>query len=548
MADTDPNTWFLPAATVPRNPHYTTGNKVTAHVDGADYFEQLRQVLAATDHSVLVSGWRASAHQYLNPTAPAGKQTFMDALRGVRGRGGEVRALIYAVTGASWEVVRRWHWDDNRLFCEGVLADGGEAVLDGRISGKIMSSHHQKFIVARARNGSATAFVGGIDVCLDRWDRPAHDMAPERQRDVVPFGTASFDMPSQPAWHDVQAQVNGPAVQQILDVFRNRWNGATPENPQNLAQFRRRTMMGNDALAAAGGGTVAVQLYQTLPCGTAFFGGGEQTVRLGHEHAIGKAQHYIYIEDQYFWPSSLVAKLADALRRGVHVVVLTAKEFDLPGLSYVHRAMRGEAIGALRAVDADRFRIFHLERTPAEQIYVHSKTMIIDDCYASIGSANCNYRSLTNDSELQLGIVDTDHVTVPFGNPLNLVAVCRFAHEYRCRLWGEHFNVPALAMIDPMTSIQMFWKNAPIAAFPRVKPHLPAPAPVDANGMADLLLTLFIAGVPVPGFLAGVVPPGASEALRPALRVALAGILPQPAILPLVVEFVKGALNPHLTC
>src|SRR5207245_2814311 len=50
-----------------------------------------------------------------------------------------------------------------------------------------------------------------------------------------------------------------------------------------------------------------LQVLRTLACGVySFAERGEQTVRLAYERAIERGEHFVYIEDQFLWPCSLV--------------------------------------------------------------------------------------------------------------------------------------------------------------------------------------------------------------------------------------------------
>merc|ERR1712217_475320 len=73
-----------------------------------------------------------------------------------------------------------------------------------------------------------------------------------------------------------------------------------------------------------------------------------------------------------------------------------------------------------------------------DQVFVHSKMLLIDDVWALVGSANIGYRSFTNDIELGAAIVDSEHVTSADG-----IVVTRFAHDVRVRSWSEVSGVPA---------------------------------------------------------------------------------------------------------
>ncbi|WP_230414031.1 phospholipase D-like domain-containing protein, partial [Collimonas silvisoli] len=55
------------------------------------------------------------------------------------------------------------------------------------------------------------------------------------------------------------------------------------------------------------------------------------------------------------------------------------------------------------------------------QVYIHSKLMVIDDSFITLGSANMNVRSMSGDSEINM---TTDDAVK--------------AAELRKRVWGQH--------------------------------------------------------------------------------------------------------------
>ncbi|MYN02510.1 hypothetical protein GTP41_10410 [Pseudoduganella sp. DS3] len=78
----------------------------------------------------------------------------------------------------------------------------------------------------------------------------------------------------------------------------------------------------------------------------------------------------------------------------------------------------------------------------SEQIYIHSKLLIVDDAVAIVGSANTNDRSLTGngDTEIAAVIVDTEGVEFrDLGSPYK-VHTRKFARELRKQLWRKHFG------------------------------------------------------------------------------------------------------------
>jgi phosphatidylserine/phosphatidylglycerophosphate/cardiolipin synthase-like enzyme len=565
MPNLSPGHWFLSAGDIPRrSPAYTEGNDVTAFIDGADYMADLNAALATCDRGLYLSGWRFTGAQWLNP-AGSPQMPVIDAVLRTIPRGAKVRTIAYLVSGSGWPgPLRVWHPADNRLFCEALVAAGQQALLDGRLSSKPLSSHHQKFVLVETSNPDKNhAYLGGIDLCFDRWDTPVHSSAAARQRDIIEFyiqyavdlfggmpawllpllpikTVVSSYQPSMPGWHDVQARVRGPAVRQVWSVFADRWNDSRPANSRSgLEAFRTATpLSAPPALPTVAPGTAWVQVLQTLPCGGVFpFAvGGEQTVQAAYAHAIGQAQHYIYIEDQYLWPSTLVDRLDAALRRNVHVVMVIARDYDLPGLSSIHQGMRRRVINQLRAANAGYFKVFHLQQPAGGQIYVHSKTMIIDDAVAFIGSANLNHRSMTNDTELHIGVVDSATLSVPFNGRFPLEVVGKFAHEYRRRLWAEHLQVPEIATIDPIATINTLWAVAPTPGG-RAVPHVVGADALDVQHLAELIVSLFLENPNLPPIPS--LPPGMSVADVAAALVASRGP---------IIQWLEDVLNPRLVC
>jgi phosphatidylserine/phosphatidylglycerophosphate/cardiolipin synthase-like enzyme len=477
--------------------------------------------------------------------------------------------MVYLLATVDWPAPWRvWHAADNRLFCETIRTDGQEAILDSRMSPKPFSSHHQKVVIVESSAPDRNcAYVGGIDLCLDRWDTSAHSSPRERDRDLIEFyiqnASSLFKgipgwlqplipikvdvnsyLPSMPAWHDVQARLRGPAVQQVWDAFKARWNDRRPANTQSgLENFRTVTPITAPlAPSTISPGRCWVQVLQTLPCNGVFpFAPlGEQTILAAYSRAIERAKHYIYIEDQYLWPSALVKYLEAALRRNVHVVIVVSRDYDLPGLAGVHQEMRGRVVNQLRAANSAFFKIFHLQQPGGGQIYVHAKTMIVDDAIAFIGSANVNDRSMTNDTELHVGVVDSEHLEVPVGGVFT--PVCKFAHEYRCRLWSEHLRVPTLAAVDPIATIHTLWTTAP-GSGGRVYPHTIAKMPLDIKHISEVITNLVLSGLPSTALgIPGVLLSGGAPAIRAAV---VAALVSAPTA---VIRGLEDLLNPHLVC
>ena len=189
-------------------------------------------------------------------------------------------------------------------------------------------------------------------------------------------------------------------------------------------------------------GTHYVQVLRTLAGGGVypFALYGEQTIRHALKRAIDRSAQYIYIEDQFFWPCSIIEDLRAAAGRGVKIILVLANKSFRGILAKYHNAMRHDAVERVRGLAPENVFVFHLQQSGhGPGIHVHSKLCIIDDQYVSMGSANITERSMSTDSELTIAVVDGDstHSTIQ-GHPL---MVGRFAKELRMSLWMEHLGL-----------------------------------------------------------------------------------------------------------
>jgi phospholipase D1/2 len=78
-----------------------------------------------------------------------------------------------------------------------------------------------------------------------------------------------------------------------------------------------------------------------------------------------------------------------------------------------------------------------------EQVYVHSKLLIVDDLYALLGSANINDRSLLGmrDSELAVLVQDGQTARADINGKGSQRPVRLFAHELRKQIWAKLFGI-----------------------------------------------------------------------------------------------------------
>ena len=445
VAQTSPDYWFLEGSQIANTPAYTSGNSVVPLIDGAAYMENLHRRIKSLGKGdfLYFLGWRVTQTQNLLGEGDI-SGSLLDEFEHLLSIGVDVRCLIWYFPASALRVGREYSQLRGNIgfvsALNGLKKPDGVALLDQRLRPWALSSHHQKSIILGAKERVA-AYVGGIDICRDRWDTPDHDSSPRRTKQ------------KHEGWHDAHCLVEGPAVAQLWDNFRDRWNDLNPAHRDPFAPKPRiPPAISDDSRpqdSPVSNGTHHVQVLCTLAGSGvySFAPDGEQSVNHALARAIDRSRHYIYIEDQFFWPCSLIERLREAAGRGVKIILLLANRSFRGIMAKYHNAMRFEALEQVRGLAPENVFVSQLQQSGlGPEIHVHAKLWIIDDRYVSIGSANVTQRSMATDSELTVAIVDGDTTESKMqGLPL---VVGRFAKELRISLWTEHLGLEDRGSIE----------------------------------------------------------------------------------------------------
>ena len=186
------------------------------------------------------------------------------------------------------------------------------------------------------------------------------------------------------------------------------------------------------------------------------------------QNSIKMAKKFIYIEDQYFVSrrikAELLKKLIDQDFAFLLILMQDSALFesgpDLLDNEFPYLiAARNEIRTDFLKVDPkqNKWRMFTLRASQNEGrqkfcgSYVHSKTMIFDDDFAVIGSANADNRGYTYDTEIAVGVTDD-----PFGR----VSAQRFSRNLRINLWHKHLGLSQTLLTDWHGSLR-FWISPP---------------------------------------------------------------------------------------
>jgi hypothetical protein len=414
-----PEDWFQdpypPYTGMPGNEleRYTEGNIVTPLIDGIPMFAQLVADLRELDDSTPPHGrypdnFALFADWFMDdgfPLVPGDPSTTLKALlaKGVASAHKLiVRALVWWVkdTGAVLDIATLDK--TNAHYTEAV---GVDFPLNDAIA------FHWKSSVIRNRHGTF-AYVGGIDINPNRLDDSDHG-------------------PGRSHYHDVHCRIQGPAVADVIGAFIARWfiHGLGNE----VTDAIEPTLTTPPGVPA----TQMVQIARTFSAGTGagfqpWSPDGEQSIWNNIKRAIERARRYIYIEDQYvvapMLREALQAALADPNKKlDVVIVMPEHAEADVPVVANEARYDRHRYLVLKDLITDHRVSVFTIKNH-----YVHTKATIIDDVFATIGSANMNNRGFNHDAELNAFVLDG---RIEGG-------VRKFARDLRTRLWAEHLGMP----------------------------------------------------------------------------------------------------------
>jgi phospholipase D1/2 len=85
-----------------------------------------------------------------------------------------------------------------------------------------------------------------------------------------------------------------------------------------------------------------------------------------------------------------------------------------------------------------------------EQVYIHSKMMVVDDEVAIIGSANINDRSMLGFRDSEIAVVIEDDTKIASTVNGQAVRVAEFAHSLRVECFARIFGMTKAQVRDPL--------------------------------------------------------------------------------------------------
>ncbi|KAL2477769.1 Phospholipase D beta 1 [Forsythia ovata] len=454
-----------------------------------------------------------------------------------------------SILGYKTDGVMQTHDEETRRFFK---HSSVQVLLCPRAAGKrhswmkqreveVIYTHHQKTVIVDTDAGNnrrkIISFLGGLDLCDGRYDTPKHSLFrtlhtlhSDDYHNPTYAGNVS-GCPREP-WHDLHCKIDGPAAYDVLTNFEERWMKASkPHGIKKLKMSYDDALLRIERIPEILGLSDApcvndddpegwhVQVFRSidsnsvkdfpkdpkkatlrnLVCGKNVL--IDMSIHTAYIKAIRAAQHFIYIENQYFigssynWsqykdvgannliPMEIALKIADKIRAherfAAYIVIPMWPEGNPTGaatqriLFWQHKTMQMMyetiykalvevgledayspqdylnfyCLGNREALDVGNPTESHnAANTPQGlgrknrrfMIYVHSKGMIVDDEYVILGSANINQRSLEGTRDTEIAMgAYQPHHTWA----RKLSSPRGQIYGYRMSLWAEHLGV-----------------------------------------------------------------------------------------------------------
>ncbi len=218
--------------------------------------------------------------------------------------------------------------------------------------GRMNNRTHRKLLVVDGRIG----FTGGVGIA-DQWTGDGGD--PEQ-------------------WRDTHFRIEGPVVAQLQAAFNDNWIKSTGEvrnGPSYFPALREQ-------------GEMDAHVFIASPSG------GSESMHLMYLLAIAAAEATIDLAASYFVPDKLLIEALVAARgRDVRVrILLPGPHIDALTVKIASKADWGELLRA------------GVEIHVYQPTMLHTKLLVIDTEFVSVGSTNFDMRSLRLNDEASLNI------------------------------------------------------------------------------------------------------------------------------------------------
>ncbi len=213
--------------------------------------------------------------------------------------------------------------------------------------------NHRKIVVIDGRVG----FTGGINIA-------------QRYITGTKYGP----------WRDTHLRIEGDAVNMLQAIFTTDWYFVSGKQELTDSKYFPKTKIRT---------TSPIQIASSGP------DSNWASIMQAYFAAINKARKSIYITTPYFLPNqSILTALKVAALSGIDVRIILPHKSDSKLVAWASRSYVGELLDA-------GIKVYFYTHG-----FNHSKFLIIDNTFCSVGSANMDYRSFEDNFEVSAVMYD----------------------------------------------------------------------------------------------------------------------------------------------
>ncbi|KAL5538519.1 hypothetical protein UlMin_045122 [Ulmus minor] len=305
-------------------------------------WDDIFDAISQARHLIYIGGWSFYHKVKLLRGKNAEESMLGDLLKKKALEGVTVLLLLWndpssrKFLGLKYDGIMRTYGEETRRFFEDSLV---RVLLVGRT--EAIYSQHQKTLIVDTDAGAGkrkiTAFVGGLDFSLGRYDTPEHPLfGTLKTAHADDFHNPNFKKPGEGCprepWHDLHCRIDGPAAYDVHTNFEERWLKASEQlELQKLKSSYDGALLKIDdfvsmeddpCLSEDNPETWNVQIFRSIDSNSAkgFPENSKEatnknlvrwknvsidmSIHTAYDMAIRAAQNFIYIESQYFVGSS----------------------------------------------------------------------------------------------------------------------------------------------------------------------------------------------------------------------------------------------------
>ena len=213
-------------------------------------------------------------------------------------------------------------------------------------------------------------------------------------------------------WRDTVVRIQGPVVNEMQNEFDRMWQRALKKN---VRYTKTRAAYNTD-------NEFSYTTNSPLPRRHGLY---KELIR-----AIRNAKDYVYITTPYFVPTRHLSKvLRAAARRGVDVKVIIPEWSDHPIVDYCSRSLFSRILKSGIKIYLYKGKM------------IHSKTVVIDDKWSTVGTLNMDTASLIYNFEANIVSTNLDFtLDLKEHFQTDLIETKEITYkEWKSRYWLEKF-------------------------------------------------------------------------------------------------------------